>query len=86
MNTAHPSDAIRVTLAIAEIASTATANAEQLFLNGSIGKNERKEAARKYVYAALDAIGIEVNDTIRLIVDGAIEAACLLDVPHQEEK
>lgn len=69
-------------LAIFDIASIAAANAEQLFLTGKLAKNERKEAARNYVYAALTTMGVEVDDNIQMIIDGAIEAVCLFDIPH----
>lgn len=83
-NGAFPSDAAGMALAFFEIAKVAAANAEQLFLNGSIGQDERKQAAKDYAYAALEVIGVELTDSIRRIVDGAIEAACLLDIPHKE--
>lgn len=78
----YPNKTIDVMLAVIEIAKTAAAHAEQLFKNGSIDKEARKSAALEYAYAALELIGVKLTDSIRTIVDGAIEAACLLDIPH----
>lgn len=77
-----PNDTVELAMAVIEVAKTAAAGAEQLWINGSIGKDERKAAALEYAFAALDAMGVELTDAIRKIVDGAIEAACLLDLPH----
>lgn len=76
-NGAYPSDAGGLMLMILDISKTAAASAEQLWINGSIGKDERKQAAIDYVCAALTAMGIELTDAIRKLIDGAIEAACL---------
>lgn len=55
--------------------------AEQLYLAGQLDKDMRKDAARKYVWYALDAAGIEVTDSIETVIDGAIEAAVNLLPP-----
>ena len=46
---------------------------------------ERKQAATDIVYACMEAVGIELNDTNKMIAQGAIEAAVFgLEKTHEE--
>ena len=53
-------------------AQKATEAAEQLY---KIEEGQRKEEATKLVYQFIEAAGIEIDDDLKKIVDGAIEAA-----------
>lgn len=56
-------------------AQKATEAAEQLYKTSKIEEGKRKEEATRLVYEFIDAAGIEVDDEMKRIVDGAIEAA-----------
>ena len=60
---------------IVDWAKIGVAKAEQLYKVSTIEADQRKESATELVYSCLAEAGIEVNDNIRKIVDGAIEAA-----------
>ena len=49
--------------------------AEQLYKTSKIEEGQRKEEATKLVYQFIEAAGIEIDDDLKKIVDGAIEAA-----------
>lgn len=56
-------------------AKKATEAAEQLYKTSQIEAAQRKEEATKLVYEFIAAAGIEADDDMKRIVDGAIEAA-----------
>ena len=56
-------------------AQKATEAAEQLYKTSKIEEGQRKEEAKKLVYQFIEAAGIEIDDDLKKIVDGAIEAA-----------
>lgn len=56
-------------------AQKATEAAEQLYKTSKIEERQRKEEATKLVYQFIEAAGIEIDDDLKKIVDGAIEAA-----------
>lgn len=56
-------------------AQKATEAAEQLYKTSKIEEGQRKEEATKLVYQLIEAAGIEIDDDLKKIVDGAIEAA-----------
>jgi len=56
-------------------AQKATEAAEQLYKTSKIEEGQRKEEATKLVYQFIEAAGIEIDDDLKKIVDGAIEAA-----------
>ena len=56
-------------------ARKATEAAEQLYKTSQIEAAQRKEEATKLVYEFIEAAGIEADDNVKKIVDGAIEAA-----------
>jgi len=60
---------------IIDYALVGVKKAEQLYLTNEIGKEERKDEAIKFVSDALELAGIEKNETIENLIDGAIEAA-----------
>lgn len=56
-------------------AQKATEAAEQLYKTSKIEAGQRKEEATRLVYEFIAAAGIELDDDMKKIVDGAIEAA-----------
>lgn len=56
-------------------AKKAAQAAEQLYKTSTIEAEQRKEEATKLVYDFIEAAGVEVDDNMKKIVDGAIEAA-----------
>ncbi len=56
-------------------AQKAAEAAEQLYKTSQIEADKRKEAATALVYEFIAAAGIEADDDMKKIVDGAIEAA-----------
>ena len=58
-------------------AQVGVANAEQLHKIGELEPAERKEAARQYIVDAVQLMGVEVNDDVERLIDGAIEAKVL---------
>lgn len=61
--------------------------AEQMYKASQIPGEERKQTAAELVYKFLEAAGVEVNEDMKRIVDGAIEAAVYgLPKTHREER
>ena len=61
--------------------------AEQMYKASQIPGEERKQTAAELVYKFLEAAGVEVNEDVKRIVDGAIEASVYgLPKTHWEEK
>lgn len=56
-------------------AQKAAEAAEQLYKTSKIEAEQRKEEATKLVYDFIEAAGVEIDDNMKKIVDGAIEAA-----------
>ncbi len=63
---------------IIDYAKIGVAKAEQLYIINQITGEDRKAEASKFVYDALAQAGIERNEAIDKIIDGAIEAAVLM--------
>ena len=59
--------------------------AEAAWKAGKLPKEERNAYAKKWIADTLFEAGIEVTDQIRAIIDGAIEATCMI-LPHDELK
>lgn len=59
--------------------------AEQAWKLGSIEAEERNAYAKKLVADALAEAGINVTDQVRMIIDGAIEATCMI-LPHKTDE
>lgn len=62
-------------------AAKAVDAAEQMWAAHLLEKDSRKEKAEELTYAMLALAGIEVDDQVKRVVDGAIEAAVLY-LPH----
>lgn len=61
--------------------------AEQMYKASQIPGEERKQTAAELVYKFLEAAGVEVDEDIKRIVDGAIEASVYgLPKTHKEER
>lgn len=61
--------------------------AEQMYKASQIPGEERKQTAAELVYKFLEAAGVEVNEDMKRIVDGAIEASVYgLPKTHREER
>lgn len=56
-------------------ASIGVGQAEQLYHAGRLEKEERKQAALEVVYKVLGELNIELTDTIKALIDAAIENA-----------
>lgn len=56
-------------------AQKAAEAAEQLYKTSQIEAGKRKEAATRLVYEFIAAAGIELDEDMKTIIDGAIEAA-----------
>ena len=70
-------DAVKIIDKIVDYAEIGVAKAEQLYKINQIQGDERKAEAEKFVFNSLSMAGIEINDQVRAIVDGCIEAAVL---------
>lgn len=69
---------------IFDYAKIAVNNAERLYKIGNLDKNERKENAKQYVEDVLKVANIDVNDDLKKVIDGAIEAGVeVLPKTHQ---
>ena len=60
---------------IIDWAAKAAAAAEQLYKASTIEAGERKAEATALVYEFIAAAGVELDDNMKKVVDGAIEAA-----------
>lgn len=68
-------------------AQKAAEAAEQLYKTSTIAADQRKAEATKLVYEFIEATGIELDDSMKKVVDGAIEAAVFaLPQTHSEGK
>ena len=66
-------------------AQKAAEAAEQLYKTSKIEADQRKAAATKLVYDFIEAAGIDIDDTMKKVVEGAIEAAVFaLPQTHDE--
>lgn len=72
------SPGISVIDAIVSYSKKAVQAAEQMYLASQIEGNKRKEAATQIVLDALGYIGIKVDDKIKSVINGCIEAAVFL--------
>ncbi len=59
--------------------------AEQAWKMGSLEKEERNAYAKKLIADMLAEAGIEVTTQVQMIIDGAIEATCMI-LPHISTK
>ena len=59
--------------------------AEQAWKMGSLEKEERNAYAKKLIADMLAEAGIEVTTQVQMIIDGAIEATCMI-LPHVKQK
>lgn len=67
-------------------AQKAAEAAEQLYKTSKIEEEQRKDEATRLVYEFIAAAGIELDDDMKKIVDGAIEAAVFaLPKTHAEQ-
>lgn len=69
--------AVNVLKTIEKYSTIAVHQAEQLYVASKIDKVERNIKAKETIYAALKTLGIERNEDIDTIIDGAIEAEVL---------
>jgi len=67
---------------ILEAAQVGVGNAEQLYKVGKLRGDERKQAAKNYVYDTLKLMEVEVTPEVERLVDGAIENN-VLDLGHK---
>lgn len=73
---------LRMIQTVAKAAIEATEIAERAWKIGNLDKEDRNPFAKALVKDALGKAGIAVTPQIAMIVDGAIEATCLL-LPHE---
>lgn len=72
---------------IMDYAKKAVAASEQMYKASQIPAEERKQTAAELVYKFLEAAGVEVDEDMKRIVDGAIEAAVYgLPKTHEDEE
>lgn len=71
---------------VIEASIKATGYAEELWLNGSIDKENRAEEAEKYLQDILCEAGITITDQIRTIISGTIAFVCFIMPHHKEEE
>ena len=69
---------------IIDYSKLAVEYAEQLYLNGTITKEERKNVAIDYVYKALDVQKIEITEDMKHVINASIEAAVYLLPPTED--
>ena len=69
---------------IIDYSKLAVEYAEQLYLNGTITKAERKDTAINYVYKALELQKVEVTEDMKHIINASIEAAVYLLPPTED--
>lgn len=70
---------------ILDVAQKGVNAAEQLYKTSQITEEQRKEEATKFVYNAITAVGVEITEDMKKIIDGAIEAAVFaLPKTHEE--
>jgi hypothetical protein len=85
LKTVFPSNAIvNVADKIIDYAKTGVAKAEQLYFINQITGAERNAEAKRFICDTLECAGIERNETIDKIIDGAVEAAVLM-LGHTEK-
>lgn len=76
-----PNDTLNIVHKVLVAGATATELAEQAWLMGQLERDERNAYAKKYAYDKLAEAGIVVDDRVEAIVNGIIEATCML-LPH----
>ena len=70
---------------IAKAAVKGAEMAEAAWKAGKLPKEERNAYAKRWIADTLFEAGIEVTDQVKAIIDGAIEATCMI-LPHDELK
>ena len=69
---------------VAKAAVKGAEMAEAAWKAGKLEKEERNADAKKWIADTLYEAGIEVTDQVHAIIDGAIEATCMI-LPHEAE-
>lgn len=59
--------------------------AEKAWQMGNLAKEERNAYAKSLVKEALGKAGIEITSQIAMIIDGVIEAVCII-LPHEKKE
>lgn len=67
---------------IAKAAVKGAEMAEAAWKAGKLPKEERNAYAKKWIADTLFEAGIEITDQVKAIIDGAIEATCMI-LPHE---
>jgi hypothetical protein len=70
---------------IVRAAIEAAGCAENLWLQGELDKEKRHEYAKEFITIILHSAGIEMTESIEVIIEGAIAATCFL-LPHYTQK
>lgn len=70
---------------VAKAAIKGAEMAEAAWKAGKLEKEDRNAYAKRWIADALFEGGIEVTDQVRAIIEGAIEATCMI-LPHEEKK
>lgn len=70
---------------VLDAAIEATGQAEQLWLDGILEKDERAAHADNYICDVLTEAGIEITSALETMIDGAIAFVCYL-LPHHSDE
>lgn len=78
--------AIKTIAAVISASIEAAGYAETLWLQGEIDKTMRPQYAAQYINILMERAGIEVTDSINVIIDGVIAVTCYLMPHYTKEK
>lgn len=84
VSSALPSEDLAILVTVIEAACEGAKTAEELWLMGTMPKEDRNDYAQLLVADTLKKAGVEVTEQIQAIIDGGIEMMCLL-MPHGVE-
>lgn len=79
-----PNDTLKIAHTVLKAGAQGAGFAEDAWLMGQIEKEERNEYAKQLARKMVEQAGFEVTEQIEKIIDGIIEATCLL-LPHGVE-
>ena len=75
---------LKIINTIMRAAIEAAETAEKAWKMGNLAKDERNAYAKALVKETLRKIGVEITDKVAAIIDGAIEATCMI-LPHEKQ-
>ena len=84
-NSSPKNEQLKVFTTVVKAAIDAAGVAENMWFQGELDKENRHEYAKEFITVLLYSAGIEITESIEVIIEGTIAATCFL-LPHYSAK